>query len=163
MHVCGVESTVHHHSTGNNAYREELRHLLTTLSPKVCLVPCACVPCACVCLVLAHHGAQERSAWILMERIKIPVRKNFLVRDAKAQFGKVVSELGIYGITISFVRVLVAGVVSFTVRRDGSQIVSSEVAGTLLRTKLVEYDDGGVAAGVAVLDSPFLVRADNEF
>jgi glutathione synthase len=41
--------------------------------------------------------------------------------------------------------------------------VSSEAVGTLLRTKLVEHDDGGVAAGVAVLDSPFLVRADNEF
>jgi hypothetical protein len=47
-------------------------------------------------------GLQERSAWILMERIKIPVRKNFLIRDSTAQFGKVVSELGVYGTTISY-------------------------------------------------------------
>jgi hypothetical protein len=37
-----------------------------------------------------------------MERIKIPVRKNFLIRDSTAQFGKVVSELGVYGTTISY-------------------------------------------------------------
>ena len=61
-------------------------------------------------------------------------------------------------------------------RRDGDKITHSSVAGTLLRTKLVDFDDGGVAAGmrccqssslqllmhafagVAVLDSPFLVK-----
>ena len=38
-----------------------------------------------------------------MERIKIPTRKNYLVRDGHAHFGQVVSELGVYGVTLSFV------------------------------------------------------------
>ena len=41
---------------------------------------------------------------------------------------------------------------------DGDTVLRNEVAGTLLRTKPVEQDDGGVAAGVAVLDSCFLVE-----
>jgi hypothetical protein len=33
----------------------------------------------------------------------------------------------------------------------------NRVGGTLLRSKPVELDEGGVTAGFAVLDSPFLV------
>ena len=50
-----------------------------------------------------HLTEQERSAWIMMERIKIPERRNYLVRDGKFQIGDVVSELGVYGVAISLV------------------------------------------------------------
>lgn len=33
----------------------------------------------------------------------------------------------------------------------------NECVGHLLRTKSVEHDDGGVVAGVAVLDNPLLI------
>ena len=42
----------------------------------------------------------------MMERIKIPERRNYLVRDGKWQIGDVVSELGVYGVAISFVAAL---------------------------------------------------------
>lgn len=41
--------------------------------------------------------------------------------------------------------------------RQGTELVLNEAAGHLLRTKAVEHADGGVAAGVAVLDTPYLV------
>ncbi len=50
-----------------------------------------------------YNALQERAAYILMERIKIPVRRNYLVRDGKAHLGQVVSELGVYGVTVTFV------------------------------------------------------------
>lgn len=33
----------------------------------------------------------------------------------------------------------------------------NQAVGHLLRTKAIEHADGGVAAGVAVLDTPFLL------
>lgn len=44
-----------------------------------------------------------------------------------------------------------------SLRRQGKELVMNEAAGHLLRTKAVEHADGGVAAGVAVLDTPYLV------
>lgn len=43
-----------------------------------------------------------------------------------------------------------------TDNRNGEKEVMNESAGYLLRTKVASVDDGGVAAGVAVLDSPYL-------
>ena len=43
-----------------------------------------------------------------------------------------------------------------TIIRRGDEMILSKAAGTLLRTKGVEFDEGGVFAGYAVLDSPFL-------
>lgn len=40
--------------------------------------------------------------------------------------------------------------------RKGTEMVMNECAGHLLRTKSSEHADGGVAAGVAVLDNPLL-------
>lgn len=42
-------------------------------------------------------------------------------------------------------------------RRQGKEMVMNKAAGHLLRTKAIEHADGGVAAGVAVLDTPYLV------
>lgn len=41
--------------------------------------------------------------------------------------------------------------------RHGKDMVMNECTGHLLRTKSSEHSDGGVAAGVAVLDNPLLV------
>jgi len=52
-----------------------------------------------------------------------------------------VSELGIYGLFLS----------------DGEKVIINSSGGHLLRTKVATIEDGGVAAGVAVLDSPYLI------
>lgn len=52
----------------------------------------------------------------------------------------VVSELGVFGVMLT----------------DGDSIVTNSAPGVLLRTKPQGFRDGGVAAGVAVLDSPLL-------
>lgn len=41
--------------------------------------------------------------------------------------------------------------------RQDKDMVMNECVGHLLRTKSSEHADGGVAAGVAVLDNPLLV------
>lgn len=41
--------------------------------------------------------------------------------------------------------------------RQGTTLVMNEHVGHLLRTKAIEHADGGVAAGVAVLDNPYPV------
>jgi glutathione synthase len=66
--------------------------------------------------------------------------------EEKEKIGDVVSELGIYGICLFDGR-----------RKEGKRIVLNEEAGHLLRTKGRESDEGGVAVGFSVVDSPFLV------
>ena len=38
----------------------------------------------------------------------------------------------------------------------------NESAGNLLRTKSIHHNDGGVASGLAVLDTPYLYDGENE-
>ncbi|MEQ2164740.1 hypothetical protein GOODEAATRI_009909 [Goodea atripinnis] len=45
----------------------------------------------------------------------------------------------------------------FLANPQGEHMVMNECVGHLLRTKSSEHTDGGVAAGVAVLDNPLLV------
>jgi glutathione synthase len=90
---------------------------------------------------LERMTVQERSAYILMERLRPVVARNILVRNGNSEEADVVSEFGVYGIHVMV---------------DGKDTQNS-VGGTLLRSKLATQDDGGVAAGVAVLDSPMLV------
>ncbi|XP_054465830.1 glutathione synthetase [Anoplopoma fimbria] len=96
-----------------------------------------------ICRVL--HGAEgstERTAYILMDKIHpAPVRNYLLRRDAPLKISNCLSELGVFG----------------TYVRQGKDMVMNECAGHLLRTKSSEHSDGGVAAGVAVLDNPLLV------
>lgn len=47
-------------------------------------------------------------------------------------------------------------IISTSFHSVGDRIILNERAGHLLRTKVASVDDGGVAAGVAVLDSPYL-------
>ncbi|XP_015736853.1 glutathione synthetase isoform X1 [Coturnix japonica] len=84
----------------------------------------------------------ERTSYILMDKIEPQPSVNYLLRArSPLKASKCISELGIFGVYV----------------RQGTELVLNEAAGHLLRTKAVEHADGGVAAGVAVLDTPYLV------
>lgn len=78
---------------------------------------------------------------ILMQRIKPPINTSVMVRLGTAAPMETLSELGIYG----------------TFLRRGPQVLLNEEVGHLVRTKAATSDEGGVAAGFAVLDSPLLM------
>lgn len=80
-------------------------------------------------------------AYILMQRIEPPVNRSLMVRLGRAVESDTLSELGVYS----------------TYVRRGDRVLLSAEAGTLVRTKAATSDEGGVASGFAVLDSPLLV------
>lgn len=80
------------------------------------------------------------SAYILMQRIRPPINRSLMVREGKLLETDTLSELGIFG---SFLR-------------RGDKVLLNNEAGHLIRTKAATSDEGGVAAGFAVLDSPLL-------
>ncbi|KAL0116727.1 hypothetical protein PUN28_009972 [Cardiocondyla obscurior] len=89
--------------------------------------------------------SQERTAWILMDRIYPPLQKNYLIRATEESLkdiglSDVITELGIYGVIVG----------------DSNKILLNEQVGHILRTKSSREDEGGIVAGVGALDSPFL-------
>jgi len=66
--------------------------------------------------------------------------RSMLLRNGDILEADTLSELGIYGTFI----------------RRGNRVLLNEEAGHLIRTKAATSDEGGVAAGFAVLDSPYL-------
>ena len=80
------------------------------------------------------------SAYILMQRIFPPANRTLCLRNGELSELETLSELGVYG---GYLRV-------------GEEVVMNEGGGHLLRTKAATSDEGGVAAGYAVLDSPKL-------
>ena len=82
----------------------------------------------------------DLSAYILMQRIFPPSHSTLCLRGGELVRLETLSELGVYG---GYLRV-------------GDAVVMNEVGGHLLRTKAATSDEGGVAAGYAVLDSPLL-------
>ena len=86
-------------------------------------------------------SVSERNGYILMDLIQPPPLRNVMMRQGKSTEADVISELGIYGIWIS----------------DGDVCLFNDEGGHLLRTKHTSSNEGGVAAGFAVLDSPFLI------
>ncbi|XP_028266550.1 glutathione synthetase-like [Parambassis ranga] len=96
-----------------------------------------------ICQVLEGvKESKERMAYILMEKIQPTPQLNYLLRrDAPLKISNCLSELGAFGAYV----------------RQGKDMVMNECVGHLLRTKSSEHSDGGVAAGVAVLDNPLLV------
>ena len=65
-----------------------------------------------------------------------------MARAGQAVEVESLSELGIYGAFL----------------RAGPTVLLNRAAGHLLRTKAASSDEGGVAAGFAVLDSPALLE-----
>ena len=85
----------------------------------------------------ARGSDGDLSAFILMQRIFPPVNRTLCLRGGEMVELETLSELGVYG---GYVRV-------------GDTVTRNAHGGYLLRTKAATSDEGGVAAGFAVLDS----------
>ncbi|XP_035378527.1 glutathione synthetase [Electrophorus electricus] len=96
-----------------------------------------------ICSVLGSmRDSMERTAYILMDKVQPRPASNYLLRPgAPLRLSLCLSELGMFGAYV----------------RKGREMVMNECVGHLLRTKSSEHADGGVAAGVAVLDNPLLI------
>lgn len=88
-----------------------------------------------------NTSSSSLGAYVLMERILPPARKAVLVRNGATMETETLSEVGVYGVMV----------------RRGETVLMNKDAGHLVRTKMATSDEGGVAAGFAVLDSPLLV------
>ena len=86
---------------------------------------------------------------ILMELIEPPVLKNFVFRNGEVTNGEVIGELGIYGVCLW----------RHGKERERPKVLENWEAGYLLRTKGMESEEGGVAAGFGAVDSVCLVDA----
>uniref|UniRef100_A0A915NYC3 Glutathione synthetase n=1 Tax=Meloidogyne floridensis TaxID=298350 RepID=A0A915NYC3_9BILA len=90
---------------------------------------------------------EMRASHILMQRIRPLIVKNCLIRpfdDVNSKkLQNVVSELGIYGSLIG-------------IGGKEEEIKLNSVGGHILRTKLDNVNEGGIAVGASVVDSPFL-------
>lgn len=85
----------------------------------------------------------ERSAYILMDRIVPPLSRGYILRPGEKLPNKpadLISELGIFGVVIS----------------TKEKMLYSAQVGHILRTKLAASNETGVNAGLGVLDSPYL-------
>nr|XP_017236819.1 PREDICTED: glutathione synthetase, chloroplastic-like isoform X2 [Daucus carota subsp. sativus] len=91
-------------------------------------------------LRLQREETNEDAAYILMQRIFPVVAPTILLRDGSCHKDSAVSELGIYGAYL----------------RNKEHVLVNEHAGYLMRTKVSSSNEGGVAAGFAVLDSIYL-------
>lgn len=89
---------------------------------------------------LTTMSAQERAAHILMQRIKPQPYEAYVYRRGESSLVQAICELGIFSVYVS----------------KGDEEFINEDGGHLLRTKTASSDEGGVAAGFAVLDSPYL-------
>ncbi|CAL7944549.1 unnamed protein product [Xylocopa violacea] len=94
------------------------------------------------------RNSEKRTAYILMDRFYPPVQKNYIVRahnepfeDTYLQFSDIVSELGIYGVIIG----------------DHENIIYNKEVGHILRSKPSSESEGGIAAGIGAIDTPYLV------
>ncbi|KAG5335614.1 GSHB synthetase, partial [Acromyrmex heyeri] len=110
---------------GNNIYNESIKSWLNSMKE-----------------------SQERTAWILMDRLYPPLQKNYFVRAAEESSSEddidlsdVITELGIYGVIVG----------------DSNEIMLNKQVGHILRTKLSSEDEGGIVAGIGALDSPYLI------
>lgn len=98
-------------------------------------------------------GPKGQEGYILMELIEPPLGQTQLLVKAgedKARRADVVSELGIYGVVLLKENLEGEGV-------GGREVLRNETVGHLLRTKGRESDEGGIAVGFSVLDSPVLI------
>ncbi|CAM8894958.1 unnamed protein product [Rhodiola kirilowii] len=88
-------------------------------------------------LRLRREGSEENAAYILMQRIFPATSPAILLRDGISHNDHAVSELGIYSAYL----------------RSNDKVIVNDQCGYLMRTKVSSSNEGGVAAGFAVLDS----------
>ncbi|CAA6663564.1 unnamed protein product [Spirodela intermedia] len=89
---------------------------------------------------LQQEGGRGLAAYILMQRIFPASALTHLVRDGTCRRDSAISELGIYGAYL----------------RSKDKVLMNDQCGYLMRTKVSSSNEGGVAAGFAVLDSIYL-------
>lgn len=92
---------------------------------------------------LKAMSEEERSSYIVMDRIFPPISQSYMLRPGQTnppEIVDMVSELGIFGAIIG----------------SKEKILYNRQVGHMLRTKLSDSNEGGVAAGSGALDSPFL-------
>lgn len=85
-----------------------------------------------------HEGLKD---FILMKMIKCKENDSFMVRQGVLRKMRTVSEVGMFGMIVG----------------RGDEILVNEYSGYLIRTKSKESNEGGVAAGYAVIDSASLI------
>jgi glutathione synthase len=128
---------------GNNVYRGDIPRALAEMRARD---------------AAAGPGADEKQTYILMELIDVPPSSGaYLLRAppggtrdnapeaAAVRAEDTVSELGTYGFAL------------FRAQAGRAEELRMHSEGHLLRTKARESDEGGVAVGFSVLDSPLLV------
>ncbi|XP_039062832.1 glutathione synthetase, chloroplastic isoform X2 [Hibiscus syriacus] len=91
-------------------------------------------------LRLQKEGSGEDGAYILMQRIFPAASLTYLIRDGICHKDHAISELGVYGAYL----------------RNKENVIMNDQCGYLMRTKVSSSNEGGVAAGFAVLDSIYL-------
>lgn len=79
--------------------------------------------------------------FILMKMIRCQEKNTWTVRNGVASMMSAVSEVGMFGVIVG----------------KGKETYLNEYAGYLIRTKSVNSNEGGVAAGYAVIDSASLI------
>ncbi|KAH0557820.1 glutathione synthetase-like [Cotesia glomerata] len=96
--------------------------------------------------LITIKNSQERNAWILMDRIYPPSQLNYAITVKDSTSNNILKELtpevGIFGVIIG---------------DDKNNIFVNKQAGHLFRTKKADSNEGGLMAGAAVCDSPFLI------
>lgn len=89
--------------------------------------------------------AGELLTYLIMERITPPSIPFTALRNGELHHAIGMAELGIF----SYVFTKNTG--------QGHEILKEDMMGTLVRTKASHFNEGGVNAGYAVVDSPFIV------
>jgi glutathione synthase len=78
---------------------------------------------------------------IIMEKIKPPEYETMIIKNDEMVIEKVVSEFSVYGVILS----------------DDSKYYLNKSVGFLVRSKEASQNEGGIMAGVAAVDIPFLI------
>ena len=78
---------------------------------------------------------------IIMEKIKPPEYETMIIKNDEMVIEKVVSEFSVYGVILS----------------DESKYYLNKSVGFLVRSKEASQNEGGIMAGVAAVDIPFLI------
>ncbi|XP_022739963.1 glutathione synthetase, chloroplastic-like [Durio zibethinus] len=91
-------------------------------------------------LRLQKEGSEQDAAYILMQRIFPTVSPTFFMRSGICHKDHAISELGVYSAYL----------------RNKEKVIMNDQCGYLMRTKISSSNEGGVAAGFAVLDSIYL-------
>jgi len=96
---------------------------------------------------LLNAPQEELDAYLLMEKINAPEVNTHMLKNGKIVYASAITEIGIYSFIVT--------------NSQTGQILANEANGCLTRTKGADCDEGGVAAGFAVIDHLYPVDVPN--